>query len=87
MAEFDAIVVGSGISGGWAAKEFAEKGMKTLIIERGRHVEHIDDYITEGIPPWELALRDEVDHEIEKIEHPIQSQCFAFKETSRHFFA
>ena len=41
--DFDAIVVGSGISGGWAAKEFSEKGMKTLVIERGRHVEHIED--------------------------------------------
>ncbi len=43
---FDAIVVGSGISGGWAAKEFTEKGFKTLVLERGRDVKHIVDYPT-----------------------------------------
>ena len=40
---YDAIVVGSGMSGGWAAKELTEKGLKTLVLERGRHVEHIKD--------------------------------------------
>ena len=44
---FDAIVVGSGITGGWAAKELTEKGLKTLVLERGRQVEHIKDYPTE----------------------------------------
>ena len=43
---YDAIVIGSGISGGWAAKELCEKGLKTLLIERGRKVEHIKDYPT-----------------------------------------
>ena len=43
---YDAIVVGSGISGGWAAKELCEKGLKTLVLERGRNVEHIKDYPT-----------------------------------------
>ena len=42
--DFDAIVVGSGISGGWVAKELCERGIKTLVIERGRHVEHKVDY-------------------------------------------
>ena len=48
---YDAIVVGSGISGGWAAKELCEKGLKTLVLERGRNVEHGTDYITEHNKP------------------------------------
>lgn len=51
---FDAIVVGSGISGGWAAKELTEKGLKTLVLERGREVEHLRDYPTMTKNPWEL---------------------------------
>ena len=47
MAEkYDAIVVGSGISGGWAAKELTQKGLKTLLLERGRNVRHVTDYET-----------------------------------------
>jgi len=55
--EYDAIVIGSGISGGWAAKELCEKGMKTLMIERGRKLEHIKDYPTANLAPWDLAHR------------------------------
>ena len=55
--EFDAIVIGSGISGGWAAKELCEKGLKVLMLERGRMVEHRKDYITEGKGPWQLPYR------------------------------
>ena len=51
---YDAIVVGSGISGGWAAKEFCEKGLKTLVLERGHKLEHITDYKTANAAPWEL---------------------------------
>jgi choline dehydrogenase-like flavoprotein len=51
---FDAIVVGSGISGGWAAKELCEKGLKTLVLERGHKLEHIVDYKTMNSAPWEL---------------------------------
>ena len=54
---FDAIVVGSGISGGWAAKELTEKGLKVLIIERGGKHEHIKDYKTASLNPWELEHR------------------------------
>ena len=54
---FDAIVVGSGISGGWAAKELCEKGLKTLVLERGRDVQHIRDYPTMNLAPWELPHR------------------------------
>jgi len=52
--EFDAIVVGTGISGGWAAKELTEKGLKTLVLERGRMVEHITDYPTAHLDPWDM---------------------------------
>ena len=55
--DFDAIVIGSGVSGGWAAKELTEKGMKVLMLERGRMVEHQTDYTTEGKGPWELPFR------------------------------
>ena len=48
---FDAIVIGSGASGGWAAKEFCDKGLKTLVLERGREVVHIKDYPTTSKPP------------------------------------
>jgi choline dehydrogenase-like flavoprotein len=51
---YDAIVVGSGISGGWAAKELCEKGLKTLVLERGHKLEHITDYKTTNSAPWEL---------------------------------
>ena len=51
---FDAIVVGSGITGGWAAKELTEKGLKTLVLERGRQVEHVKDYPTTNDAPWQF---------------------------------
>ncbi len=54
---FDAIVIGSGASGGWAAKELCDKGLKTLILERGREVKHIQDYPTASKAPWELEYR------------------------------
>lgn len=54
---YDAIVVGSGISGGWAAKELCEKGLKTLVLERGRIVEHVKDYPTMNLDPWDVELR------------------------------
>lgn len=59
MAEniYDAIVIGSGISGGWAAKELTEKGLKTIVLERGRNVEHIKDYVNANKHPWEFPHR------------------------------
>ena len=54
---YDAIVVGSGISGGWAAKELCEKGLKVLMLERGRDFKHIEDYKTAGKEPWEFPYR------------------------------
>lgn len=59
MAEntYDAIVIGSGISGGWAAKELTEKGLKTIMLERGRDIEHIKDYVSANKHPWEFPHR------------------------------
>jgi choline dehydrogenase-like flavoprotein len=83
---FDAIVIGSGISGGWAAKEFTERGMKTLMIERGPVVEHRRDYITEGVPTWDMATRGVPNYELVNDQHKIQKQCYAFNDTTKHFF-
>jgi choline dehydrogenase-like flavoprotein len=85
--KFDAIVVGSGMSGGWAAKELTEKGLKTLVIERGRDLKHREDYVGENRPTWETKFRDNVSRDLAKEDYPIQSQCYAFKENTRNFFA
>jgi choline dehydrogenase-like flavoprotein len=82
---FDAIVIGSGISGGWAAKELCEKGLKTLVLERGRNVVHGKDYPTATLAPWELAHRQELSAQIKK-DNPITSRCYAFDEATAHFF-
>ena len=80
---YDAIVVGSGISGGWAVKELCSKGLKTLLLERGRNVEHIKDYPTASMRPWEFKNRLQLS-ELDKEENPIQ--CLAYNEGSRHFY-
>src|SRR3982750_3648592 len=82
---FDAIVIGSGISGGWAAKEFCEKGLKTLVLERGRDVKHIKDYPTTAMMPWEFKHRGEVPFDITE-KNPVVSRCYAFREDAMHFF-
>ncbi len=82
---FDAIVIGSGMSGGWAAKEFCEKGLKTLVLERGRDVVHLKDYPTTNMMPWEFKHRGEIPYEIQK-ENPVVSRCYAFREDAAHFF-
>ncbi len=63
---YDAIVVGTGISGGWAAKELCEKGLKTLVLERGRMVKHIDDYETANMDDWDFPLRGDLPLEEQK---------------------
>src|SRR6201999_1196327 len=82
---YDAIVIGSGISGGWAAKELCEKGLKTLVLERGRNVEHVKDYPTATKRPWELEHRDTLTASVMD-ENPIASRCYAFTEATQHFF-
>ncbi len=82
---YDAIVIGSGISGGWAAKELTEKGLKTLVLERGRQVEHIKDYPTANLHPWNFKHRGELSSEVRQA-NPVVSRCYAFDETTQHFF-
>lgn len=82
---YGAIVIGSGIAGGWAAKEFCEKGIKTLVLERGRKVTHNEDYPTTLMSPWEFPHRGRLTEE-EINENPIISKCYAFREDAKHFF-
>lgn len=86
LPQFDAIVVGSGISGGWASKELTEKGLKVLMLERGRMVEHGKDYIGEHVPPWQVPFRGKPLRDLYKNDYPIQSQVHAFNESTRHFW-
>ena len=60
---YDAIVIGSGISGGWAAKELTEKGLKTIMLERGKNIEHIKDYVNATKAPWEFPHRGKTDQQ------------------------
>jgi len=83
---YDAIVIGSGISGGWAAKEFCERGYKTLMIERGRVVEHRKDYVGENKRPWQQPFRTRIDNLLVQEQHKIQQQCYAFTDATKHFF-
>ncbi len=82
---YDAIVIGSGISGGWAAKELCEKGLKTLVLERGRMVEHLKDYPTANMHPWEFQHRGALPQKITE-ENPIINRCYAYSEATEHFF-
>jgi choline dehydrogenase-like flavoprotein len=82
---FDAIVIGSGMSGGWAAKELTEKGLKTLVLERGRNVVHLKDYPTTNMMPWEFEHRGQIPENIREA-NPVVSRCYAFREDAMHFF-
>jgi len=81
---FDVIVIGSGMSGGWAAKEFTEKGLKTLVIERGREVKHNVNYPTTNMNPWEFKHRGIIPEDVKK-ENPIASRCYVFNEDAEQF--
>ena len=82
--QFDVIVIGSGMTGGWAAKEFTEKGFKTLVLERGRNVEHLKDYPTTNMQPWEFEHRGEIPNKIKEA-NPIASKTYVFREDAAHF--
>lgn len=77
---FDAIVIGSGISGGWSAKELCDRGLKTLVLERGRDVQHITDYPTTMKNPWEFEHRGQVPLEIRN-QYPSGRSSFMREET------
>ncbi len=82
---FDAIVVGSGISGGWAAKELCEKGLKTLVLERGRNVVHLKDYPTATMAPWEFEHRGAMTEKFME-ENPLITKAAGFDDYTDHFF-
>lgn len=82
---YDAIVIGSGITGGWAAKELCEHGLKTLVIERGRPVKHLKDYPTATMNPWDFRNRGVLSRD-EREANPIAKRCYAFDDATKHFF-
>ncbi len=82
---YDAIVVGSGISGGWAAKELCEKGLKTLVLERGRMVEHLKDYPGMNNHPWEFKHRGAITQQ-ERQNNPLITKAAGYAEDTKHFF-
>ncbi len=82
---YDAIVVGTGISGGWAAKELTEKGLKTLVLERGRNVKHVVDYPTMTKDPWQLPNAGRLTDEEKKF-YPVQSRTGWIGQANKHWF-
>jgi choline dehydrogenase-like flavoprotein len=82
---FDAIVVGSGISGGWVAKELTEKGLKVLVLERGRNIEHGVDY-KDSLMPWELPQEGRVPEEEAARDYAVQSTVYPFSSANKEFW-
>ncbi|KZX53458.1 GMC family oxidoreductase [Halioglobus sp. HI00S01] len=85
--DFDAIVVGSGISGGWAAKELTEKGLRVLVLDRGKPIRHSVDYVGEHAPSWKFPYQAKKPRELYAEEYPVQSRVtHSFNEATRHFW-
>lgn len=84
--EYDAIVIGSGISGGWAAKELTEKGLKTLLLERGENVEHIKDYPSATKAPWEFPHRGSRTQKMIE-DYPVLKRDYPLNETNLDWWA
>src|SRR6204780_2849848 len=82
---FDAIVIGSGISGGWAAKELCEHGLKTLVLERGRMVINNKDYPTATMNPWDFPHRGQMTKKFVD-DNPLITEAAGFDESTSHFF-
>src|SRR5690349_19810181 len=82
---YDAIVIGSGISGGWAAKELCDAGLRTLVLERGRNVVHNRDYPTATKAPWEFEHRGRVPLAITE-KNPLITKAAGYGEDTAHFF-
>lgn len=83
---YDAIVVGTGISGGWAAKELTEKGLKTLVLERGPMVRHIEDYPTMNMNEWDFEHGNVITKKTKKRQAKQSRTGYTTKEESKHFF-
>ena len=84
--QFDAIVVGSGISGGWAAKELTEKGLKVLVLDRGSMIRHGVDYLGEHAEAWKLPFYGMPNRERAASDYPIQSKSYAFSDATIQYF-
>ncbi len=84
--QYDVIVVGTGISGGWAAKELCEKGLKTLVLERGRMVRHIEDYKTMNDDPWDYDLKGQPSNKEIEEQHKQHRTGYVTQKSHRHFF-
>jgi len=84
--QYDAIVVGSGISGGWAAKELTERGLRVLLLERGRNVEHIRDYVNATKGPWEYPHRGGRTKAMEEL-YPVLKRDYPLNEKNLEFWA
>ena len=86
MFDYDAIVIGTGISGGWAAKELCENGLKTLVLERGRMVTHGKDYPTANKEIWDLEFRGNVSTDDLKNQLKQSRTGFVTSEATKHWF-
>lgn len=86
MVDFDAIVVGSGMSGGWSAKELCERGLKTLVLERGPDIDPAKDY-TDMLDPWDKKFLDRVRPEEANRDYKIQKDVYVFFESTKHLWA
>ena len=84
--DFDAIVIGSGVTGGWAAKELTAQGLKVLMLERGKPVVHGKDYATEHMPAWKMPLRDLPDRALYASDYPVQRHARGFDSTTLRFW-
>ncbi|HRN58319.1 MAG TPA: NAD(P)-binding protein, partial [Agriterribacter sp.] len=82
---YDAIVIGSGISGGWAAKELTEKGLKVLMLERGRNIEHIKDYVNANKDPWQFPHRGGRTQQMIK-DYPVLKRDYPLNETNLDYW-
>jgi len=83
--KYQAIVVGGGMSGSWVAKELCDAGIKTLLLERGPDVVHLQDYPTAAWQPWDSPHRNEIAYEV-RMKNKIAGKCYAFKDATSHFF-
>ena len=82
---YDAIVIGSGISGGWAAKELTEKGLKTIMLERGEDIKHVKDYVNANKHPWEFPHRGGRTQEMIE-NYPVLSRDYPLNETNLNYW-
>lgn len=83
--KYQAIVIGAGMSGSWVAKELCEAGIKTLLLDRGPDVKHLQDYPTASKYPWEYEHRGAINASVAEA-NPIVAKCYAYKEGATHFF-